>query len=124
MTDTGLFGSIYEQLRTYADRLDRALVGLRSPRSAIAEESRRELAALLYEITDKNSTNPATRFVALVLKQELPSISGHGLGLCDSLARILEQRLPSATELNQLEQIAIALDRECSSTLARISGQR
>lgn len=124
MSDTGLYGSVYEQLRTYADRLDRALVALRNPQADVAQKARLEIVGLLREITDKNSTNPATRFVAIILKQELPAMSGQGLSLCDALAKALEQRTPNQTELNQLEQIAIALDKECSSTLARIKGKR
>ena len=124
MSDTGLYGSVYEQLRTYADRLDRALIAMRNPQNDVAPKARLEIAGLLREITDKNSTNPATRFVAVILKQELPAVSGQGLSLCDSLANVLEQRAPNQVELNHLEQIAIALDKECSSTLARIKGKR
>ncbi len=123
MSDIGLYGSVYEQLRTYTDRLDRALIALRNPQTEVAQKARLEIAGLLHEITDKDSTNPATRFVAVLLKQELPAVSGQGLSLCNSLAKVLEQRAPNQIELNQLEQIAIALDKECSSTLARIKGR-
>jgi hypothetical protein len=68
--------------------------------------------------------SPATQFVAIILKQELPAISGEGLSLCNSLAKALEQHAPNQNELNQLEQIAIALDKECSVTLARVKGKR
>jgi hypothetical protein len=124
MSDTGLFGSVYEQLRVYADRLDHSLIALRSPQADAAQKARMDIAHLLREITDKTSTNPTTRFVAVILKQELPAISGQGLSLCSSLARIIEQRSPNATELEQLEHIALALDKECSNTLARIKGKR
>ncbi|MBI4583219.1 MAG: hypothetical protein HY717_04270 [Planctomycetes bacterium] len=124
MSDTGLYGSVYEQLRTYADSLDRALIGLRNRNDDVAHKARLAIVTLLREITNKNSTNPATRFVAVILKQELPAVSGQGLSLCDSLANMLEQHPPSETELQQLEQVAIALDKECSSTLARIKGKR
>lgn len=124
MSDTGLYGSVYEHLRTYADRLDRSLIGLRSPDGNVAKHARLEIVHLLREITDNNSTNPATRLVTVILKQDLPSVAGKGLPLCESLAQALEQRRPDPNELNQLEQIAITLDKECSSTLARIQGKR
>lgn len=124
MSDTGLHGSIYEQLRSYADRLDHALVDLRSTRTDQALKARSEISSLLREITDKTSMSPATQFVAIILKQELPAISGEGLSLCNSLAKALEQHAPNQNELNQLEQIAIALDKECSVTLARVKGKR
>jgi hypothetical protein len=124
MSDTGLYGTVYEQLRTYAEKLDRSLVDLRNPRPEVAKDARSEIAKLLREITNKHSMNPATRFVAIVLKQELPAISGQGLSLCNSLANAIDHRAPNQLELTQLEQIAIALDKECSITLARVKGKR
>ncbi len=124
MSDTGLYGSVYEHLRTYADRLDRSLIGLRSPDGSVAKNAQMEIVCLLREITDNKSTNPATRLVTVILKQDLPSVAGKGLPLCESLAQALERRRPDSNELNQLEQIAITLDKECSSTLARIQGKR
>jgi hypothetical protein len=35
----------------------------------------------------------------------------------------LEHRSPNSGELQQLEQIAVTLDNECTSTLARIRGR-
>jgi hypothetical protein len=124
VSDTGLYGSVYEHLRIYADRLDQSLIGLRNSDSSAAKHARLEIVRLLREITDNNSTNPATRLVSVILKQDLPSVAGKGLPLCESLAQALEQRLPDSNELNQLEQIAIILDKECSSTLARMRGRR
>jgi hypothetical protein len=109
MSDTGLYGSVYEHLRIYADRLDQSLIGLRNPDSNISKHARIEIARLLREVTDNKSTNPTTRFVSIILKQDLPSIAGKGLPLCESLAQILEQRSPNSTELDQLEKIASSL---------------
>jgi|SRR6266567_4131907 len=124
MSDTGLHGSIYEQLRSYADGLDRALVALRDSQLDAAQQARHEIVALLRELTNKDTTDPAARLVTAILKQGLPSVAGQGLALCDALAKALEQRPPSPAELNQLEQVALTLDKECSSTLARIKGKR
>ncbi len=124
MSDTGLYGSIYEQLRSYADRLDRSLIALRNPAAEIAESARQDIVVLLYEITDHDSVDPAARLVTSILKQGLPVVAGQGLALCVALTKALEQRPPNATELGQLEQIALTLDKECSHTLARIKGRR
>lgn len=124
MSDTGLYGSVYEQLRTHAERLDRSLVDLRSHEPGVSARARSEIAKLLREIADKNPLNPATRFVAIILRQELPALCGKGLSRCESLADAVAQRAPNQVELNQLEQIAMALDKECSITLARIKGKR
>jgi len=122
MSDIGLYSSLYEQLRTYADRFDRGLIMLRSHSGEAAQRARRELAALLGEIADSESTSPAARFVAIVVNQELASASGQGLAVCVSLARALDIRCPTPSELGQLERIAAVVDQECSSTLARMRG--
>lgn len=117
MSDTGLYGSIYEQLRETADHIDRALVNLRSP--TMADRARNELADLLERITDAQSTDPEVRLLAVILKQEPP-----GLAAITALVKTLRQRLPNKTELLQLEQLALSIDKECASTLARIKGRR
>lgn len=117
MSDTGLYGSIYEQLRDTADHIDRALVNLRN--SDTAERARTDLADLLGTITDAQSTDPGVRFLAVVLKQEPP-----GFPAIIALAKILRQRVPTKAELGQLEQLALSIDKECTSTLARTKGRR
>jgi len=123
MSDTGLQGSIYEQLRSYADNLDRALIELRNSHTHIAEQARQQIVALLRELTNRDTNDPAALLVTAILKQGLPSVAGQGLALCDTLATTLANRAPSPSELNQLEQLALTLDKECSSTLARIKGR-
>lgn len=117
MSDTGLYGSIYEQLRFTANHIDRALVNLRNPTTA--DHARNELADLLGTIVDKESTNPSVRFLAVIFKQEYP-----GLAVIASLANTLRQRAPNKSELQQLEELALSIDKECASTLAHIKGRR
>ncbi len=124
MSDVGLYGSVYEQLRFYADRLDRALIALRNPHADIAQNARQDIACLFREITNKESTDPAIRLVAAILSRGLPDVTGQGIVLCDALAKALEHRAPSSIELNQLEQVAMTLDKECSITLEGIRGKR
>ena len=67
MSDIGLYGSVYRILYAHtADRLDQSLIGLRNPDTNIAKHARSEIVQLLREITDNNSTNPATRLVSVI----------------------------------------------------------
>jgi len=124
MSDVGICGSIYDQLRAYADRLDNALIDLRSPEDHITRKARQEISDIFREISDEDSTTPATILVTAILKHGLPSVSGEGITLCKSLSEILQRRQPNSTELSQLEKVALILDKECSNTLARIKGKR
>ena len=124
MSNVGLDGGIYEQLRSYADTLDRALVALRDSEASASSRAQHQIAALLRELTNSETSDPASRLVTAILKERLPLVAGQGLALCEALAKALEQRPPTSAELDQLEQVALSLDKECSSTLARIKGKR
>ncbi len=123
MSNNGLYNSLYIQLRRIADKFDYSLIILHSHSDELAENTRFELAELLRELANKDTTSPATRFISVILSQELSSSTGQGLSSCVSLAQVLETRHPTATELYQLEQISTVLDQECSSTLERMRGQ-
>ena len=123
MSDIGLNASIYEQLRIYADRFDVALVNLRSSNKSTVSKAREELADLLREIGSEDSPKPGTRLVAMVLKQDLSGSLGETGNLFRSLAEVLEKRVPAKEEVAKLEQIALAIDKECSSAGARMRGR-
>ena len=119
MSDGTLNGSIYQQMRTYADTMDRALIDLRNPQNSKADEARRQIADLLGKATANQSEDHAAMMLRIVLRRHL-----QGLGLCQQLASVLGGRLPDRSELDQLEHIAFVLDKECSTALARIRGKR
>src|SRR5689334_1505455 len=97
MSNIGFFGSMYEELRTYADKLDRALVGLRSLETAT--KASEEVAMILHEIVSKETRNPTVRFVSFALKKDLQSRSGQGLSRYELLAKQLGKRTPTQTEI-------------------------
>ena len=119
LSDVALNGSIYQQLRSYADTLDRALIDLRDPRETKADEARRQIADLLRKATVNQSVDHAAVMLRIVLGRRL-----QGLALCDKLATVLEGGPPNSSELDQLEHIALELDKECRTALARIRGKR
>ena len=119
MSDVALNVSIYQQLRSYADTLDRALIDLRNPQTATAEEARLQISKLLRKATATQSVDHAALMLRIVLGRRL-----QGLVLCEKLATVLEGRAPDSSELDQLEHIAMELDKECRTALARIRGKR
>ncbi len=123
MSDIGLFGSVYEQIREYSDQLDTLLLdvhGAEEPQSAYA---RQRLAILLRTVADARNKSPSVQVVRMVLRRELTNTLGRPDNLCNSLAAVLEQRQPSKQELDQLDKIAIALDTERQTTMARMRGR-
>lgn len=123
MSDAGLNASIYEQLREYADQLDKALANVRSQEQSTVDAARQELVAMLRDLSQGESLNPTARLVAIILKHELPGSAGHHTGFLSTLAHALESRAPTQTDIAHLEQIALAIDREWSNTGARMRGR-
>ena len=123
MSDSGLNSSIYEQLRLYADRFDCAIVNLRGNDKSTVSKAREELANLLREIGTEDSPRPGIRLVAMILRHDLASDLGGTGTLFRSLAGVLERRAPDKEEVARLEQIASAIDKECSSAGARMRGR-
>jgi phage-related minor tail protein len=123
MSDTGLFGSVYEQLREYSDKLDALLVEIQSTREPQRTDARQRLAALLRTVADVNNKSPSAQVIRLVLRRKLSSILGRPDNLCNALAMALERRDPSKQELDQLEKIATVVDTERQTTMARMRGR-
>lgn len=123
MSDFGLYASIYEQLRVYADRLDCALVNLRSGDTDVVAKAREELVVLLRKIGSTDTLQPDSKLITMVLAQELRSSVDELTVLFVSLADALEKNKPSEDELTNLERIASAIDKECASTGRRMRGR-
>ncbi len=119
MSDGALNGGIYQQLRSYADTLDRALVNLRNPENTAVDDARQQIADLLRKATVHQSVDHSAMMLRIVLRRRLQS-----LALCDKLATVLDVRLPDSYELDQLGHIALELDKECSAALVSIRGKR
>lgn len=122
MSDIGLDETVYEQLRLYAEKLDRNLVGLKSSDEQRVRDARNEVVDLLKEIVNARSTNPSARIVALILDRELRTSTVGGERGFESVALSIESRAPTREDLDWLERIAVLLDRECSHTFERIKG--
>jgi len=120
MSDMGLHGSIYSQLRTYSDKIDRLVVSVRSPDSSNRQSAQKELATLLKQLSAPEHETNAIRLVRYVLQDEF-GIGNYEKTLID-VAESLENGKLNENDLERLERIASALDRECSQTLDRMRG--
>jgi len=123
MSDMGLNASIYEQLRVYADKFDCALVKLHSQDKGAAEKARLSLAEALKEIGSANTDKPGSRLVAMVLRQELGDKLGNVDDAFRALAEVLNTKTPQDDDIEKLESIASAIDKECLNAGARMRGR-
>ncbi len=121
MSDVGLYGSMYGQLRNYADQIDKMIVALKHPDAGVASAAGKKLAGLLHEILDVNTLNPKALLVQKVLERELPEFNG--IGSITAVLTTLEQHRIGEYEMAAIEKIAMILDNKCADTLARMRGR-
>jgi len=122
MSDMGLNASLYQQLRSYADRLDRAIALLRSSDPASVKSASADIASMLRDMSQSNQRNPHARIVWMILKRELPRATSEGVGMVPALLASLEKGKADPDDIKRLEQIALIIDRECADAGARMRG--
>ncbi len=120
MSDLGLFGSVYDQLRSYSDRIDRLLITIASPGARERSGAEAELAELLRRFAqpETETSSHALRLVTHVLRQEFSS-SDYPNGFT-TLAEELEKGVLDDNGTLVLERIAATLDRKCSEMRSRM----
>ena len=120
MSEIGLNASIYEQLRVYADRIDFALIKIKSPDIPEAEKARKDLVELLREISTSQTLKPGILLLNVILQEEL---SGGPLKIeenLQNLAYVVERRTENIEDYKHLEEIASVIDKECLNVSARM----
>jgi hypothetical protein len=122
MSQTAILSGMYEELREYAELLDKVLIELKGGDSGPASERRKKLGRLLTEMGSARTTSLTARLVGLLLKRERQVTP-------EELARI-GARLGSTTaaeiglaEITRLEELARSLEQEQAVAMARMRGK-
>jgi hypothetical protein len=122
MSQTAIFSGMYEEVRDYAELLDKVLIELKSGISQPQDEKRKKLGRFLTELSSDRSRSLAARLIGRLLRsegqvtpQELASI---GNKLNSAEAGAIDQ-----TMISQLEQLARSLEQEQAVAMARMRGK-
>ena len=119
MTDSGLFSDIYQGIRDQADLLDRVLVRLKAGTRVTADEDRRRLAAWLAALTAPHTDDPTATTVRILLRAQAGSVRQGWAAAGESL----RAGVVGPDEVDRLEALARALDREQAAFLAWFRGE-
>lgn len=119
MSDSGLFSDIYQGIRDQADLLDRVLVRLKAGTSATADDDRRRLAAWLAALTAPHTDDLTATTVRILLRTQSASIRQGWAAAAESL----QAGVVGPDEVDRLETLARALDREQATFLAWFRGE-
>jgi hypothetical protein len=119
---TAIFPGTYQELRDYAELLDKVLVELKTGAGRSQDEKRRRLGQFLTELDDANIQSLAVRLISQLLRnegqvtsQELANIGGK---LNSPGAAEIDQ-----TMISQLEELARSLEREQAVAMAGMRGK-
>lgn len=118
MNNPGLYASIYQQIREYAELVDTVLISIKSGTSDVRDPERQKLSNLLIILAGNTWDSLPTRLVALLLRDKDNTNQQKWEKLGKSL---LSDRLdPSITK--DLEDLAVALEQEQVGTITKMRG--
>lgn len=122
MSQTAIFPGMYEEVRDYAELLDKVLVELKGGTGQPQDEKRKKLGQFLTELGSANTRSLAVRLISRLLRnegqvtpQELANIGGK---LNAPEAAEIDQ-----TMISQLEELARSLEQEQAVAMARMRGK-
>lgn len=122
MSQTAIFSGMYEEVRDYAELLDKVLVELKGGISQPQDEKRKRLGQFLTELGSRNTRSMAVRLIGRLLRsegqvtpQELASI---GNKLSVPITSPIDPEM-----ISQLEELARSLEQEQAVAMARMRGK-
>lgn len=122
MSQTAIFSGMYEEVRDYAELLDKVLVELKGGISQPQDEKRKRLGQFLTELGSRNTRSLAVRLIGRLLRsegqvtpQELASI---GNKLSVPITSPIDPEM-----ISQLEELARSLEQEQAVAMARMRGK-
>ncbi len=118
MSNPGLYASIYEQIREYAELVDTVLIGLKSGTSQPHDPVRQTLGNLLITLAGETWESLPTRMIALMLRDTHKTSQQKWQQLGQAL--LAEQFDPNFTK--DLEDLAVALEQEQAGTITKMRG--
>lgn len=118
MSNPGLYASIYQQIREYAELVDTVLIGLKSDTSTVNDTARQQLGGLLLTLAGDTWESLPIRLIALMLRDKDNTNQQRWEKLGQAL--LSEQLEPFV--IKDLESLAILLEQEQVGTIAKMRG--
>jgi hypothetical protein len=118
MSNPGLYASIYQQIREFAELVDMVLISLKSGTSQANDVSRQKLIALLTSLSATTWDSLPTRMISILLRDKDKATQQQWA----RLAQALSADIPDPTVITDLENLAISLEQEQTGTMTKMRG--
>ncbi|MCI0387679.1 MAG: hypothetical protein MOB07_02760 [Acidobacteria bacterium] len=122
MSQTAIFSGLYEEVRDYAELLDKVLVELKGGISQPQDEKRKKLGRFLTELGSKHTRSLAVRLIGRLLRSE-GQVTPQELAKIGSKLNSSETPVIDQTMISQLEELARSLEQEQAVAMARMRGK-
>jgi hypothetical protein len=119
MSNTGLYSGLYSKVRDYAELLDNVLIHLKSGTSCPSDIPRQRLGKLLVAIEKTPQTDFSTQLLSVLVREFDREFTERWSELGEAL---LSPNVPHAV-IDQLERLALRLERERSSMVSAMRGR-
>ena len=124
MSDVGLSSNIYRISNKYLDHFNSFLVEVNYNPNDISEEHLRSVKNILLKLSDEKSKNFQIQMVYIVLDNYLKSKKLDTSQVLKELLQAFETEKHNEKEnIEKIEMLAAALDKECDYAFSRIQGR-
>jgi len=113
---------MYEEVRDYAELLDKVLIELKSGVSHPQDEKRKRLGQFLTELDSKHTRSVAVRLISRLLRNEGQVTPQELASIGNTLSVQIALPIDSAM-ISQLEELARSLEQEQAVAMARMRGK-
>lgn len=120
MSEFALNVNLYDIIRRYSDLIENVLLSIKSSSTSIDSEEGNQLINFLKKLIDKNNVELSIKLISSVLSRNLKWKDSEKV--LENLIKKLEASHTDEETINQLENIADILDKECVQAISRIRG--
>lgn len=117
MSNPGFYSDIYQQIRAYADLVDRVLIALKNDPN-VSNEDREQLAQIFDTFAQQDPEDLSIRIITIMLGGTQTSNQQHWF----QLSKQLRSKDAARNLIEDLEQFARLLERQQADALAKMRG--
>ena len=118
MNNPGLYASVYQLIREYAELVDTVLISLKSDTSQVNDPARQKLGSLLISLAGDTWDSLPVRMIALILRDQDRTRQQKWA----TLGKALLSEQFDASAINDLEELAVALEHEQAGAITKMRG--
>lgn len=118
MNNPGLYSSVYQLIREYAELVDTVLINLKSKTSQVNDPARQRLGELLINLAGETWDNLPIRMIALILRDKDRTRQQKW----EKLGKALLSEQFDTSGIRELEELAVALEHEQAGAISKMRG--